>query len=350
MENWLEEKYWNNTVQDYLIAAGGMVIGFVLIRLFRNIVLTRLRAKAEATETSIDDLLVDGVERFLLPVTNFSLLYSAIHYLNLSERVSNVVHYATVAVIAFFAVRIITRTITLSLQSYVRKQENGDEKIKQMRGIIVVINAIVWALGLVFLFDNLGYNVTAIITGLGIGGIAIALAAQNILGDLFNYFVIFFDRPFEIGDFVQVDDKLGVVENIGVKTTRHKTLRGEQLVFANTDLTNARLHNFKKLTARRVVFPIGVVYETPYEKVKAIPGILKKIIESEPKVRYDRAHFAAFGDFSLNFEIVYYIDSADYNENMDAHQKINMNIMQSFANQGIEFAYPTQTIILNKQN
>jgi small-conductance mechanosensitive channel len=278
------------------------------------------------------------------------LLYSAIHYLNLSERVSNVVHYATVAVIAFFAVRIITRTITLSLQTYVRKQENGDEKIKQMRGIIVVINAIVWALGLVFLFDNLGYNVTAIITGLGIGGIAIALAAQNILGDLFNYFVIFFDRPFEIGDFVQVDDKLGIVENIGVKTTRLKTLRGEQLVFANTDLTNARLHNFKKLTARRVVFPIGVVYETPYEKVKAIPGILKKIIESEPKVRYDRAHFAAFGDFSLNFEIVYYIDSADYNEYMDAHQNINLNIMQAFANQGIEFAYPTQTIILNKQN
>lgn len=349
MGDFLTQKYWNNTVQDYLLAVGGMVLGFIAIRLFRTIVLTRLRKKAEETETNVDDLLVNGIEKFLLPVANFSLLYFAVQYLTLTERAAKVVHYGTVAVITFFAVRIVTRTISMALQSYVRKQENGEEKIRQMRGIIVVINVMVWALGLVFLFDNLGYNVTAIITGLGIGGIAIALAAQNILGDLFNYFVIFFDRPFEIGDFIEVDAKAGVVEYIGVKTTRLKALRGEQIVFSNSDLTNSRLHNYKKLKIRRVVFSIGVVYETPYEKVKAIPDMIKKIVESEPLATYDRAHFASFGSFSLNYEIVYYVQSPEYNDYMNSQQSINFKIMKEFQEKEIEFAYPTQTLILNKQ-
>ena len=350
MEDLLKEKYWNNTVQDYLIVAGSVVAGILVLRLFRNVVLSRLKKKALETETNIDDLLVNGIEKFVLPVANFAILYFAVNYLTLTERASKVVHYAAVAVVTFFVARIISRTITLVLQSYVKKQEHGEEKIKQMRGIIIVINVMVWALGLVFLFDNLGYNVTAIITGLGIGGIAIALAAQNILGDLFNYFVIFFDRPFEIGDFIEVDSKAGVVEYIGVKTTRLKALRGEQIVFSNSDLTNSRLHNYKKLQIRRIVFTIGVVYETPYEKAKMIPDLLKKVVESDPLATFDRAHFLAFGDFSLKFEIVYFVQSPEYNDYMNVQQSINFNIMKEFQQHGIEFAYPTQTINLNKQS
>jgi small-conductance mechanosensitive channel len=350
MQDFLDEKFYKNTVEQYLIATGIIVVGILILRLFRNIVLKRLREWAEKTETNLDDLVVNGIERFILPVLNFVLIYYSVTYLTLSDKVDKAVHYATAAVITFFCVRLITSSIKLLLHSYVRRQENGEEKIKQLRGIIIVMNMVIWALGLVFLFDNLGYNVTAIITGLGIGGIAIALAAQNILGDLFNYFVIFFDRPFEIGDFVVIDDKRGNVEHIGIKTTRIKSLTGEQLVFSNTDLTNSRLHNFKRMDRRRILFTIGIVYETAIEKVKEVPALLKTIIDEQEKATFDRAHFAAYGNFSLNYEIVYFVESPEFNEYMNIQQSVNIKIFEEFKKRGIEFAYPTQTILLNKIN
>jgi small-conductance mechanosensitive channel len=185
------------------------------------------------------------------------------------------------------------------------------------------------------------------VAGLGIGGIAVALASQALLGDLFSYFVIFFDKPFEIGDFIIVGDKLGVVEYVGIKTTRIHALSGEQIVFSNTDLTNSRVHNFKKMEKRRVVFKLGVIYQTPAEKLKSIPRIVKDIIEEQQDVTFDRGHFQSFGDFSLNFEFVYYVAGADYNKYMDIQQAINFSINDIFAREKIEFAYPSQTLFVN---
>lgn len=350
MENLLKEEYFNNTVQDYAIAVAIILGGMLILRIFRNYMLKRLKAWAEKTETSIDDYIITGVERFGLPILNYALLYWGVHYLTLSDRISRIVTIVTSAVIVFFVVRIILTVIRKALETYVLRQENGETKLKQITGVMIVINIAVWALGLVFLFDNLGYNVTAIITGLGIGGIAIALAAQNILGDLFNYFVIFFDRPFEVGDFIVVDDKKGTVEFIGIKTTRLKSLSGEQVVISNSNLTSSRLHNFKRMEQRRIVFQIGVVYGTPLEKLKEIPGIITKILEDEPITTPDRVHFASYGDFSLNFEIVFFVQSADYKQYMDIHQDINFRIYEAFEQRGIEFAFPTQTIHLAKQN
>jgi small-conductance mechanosensitive channel len=349
MENLLEEKYFNNTVQDYAIAAAIILGGMLLLRMFRNYLLNRLKTWAKKTETTIDDYIIAGVERFGLPILNYALFYWGIHYLTLSDRVSRIVTIVTSAVIVFFVVRIILTVIRKALETYVLRQENGETKLKQITGIMIVINITVWALAAVFLFDNLGYNVTAIITGLGIGGIAIALAAQNILGDLFNYFVIFFDRPFEVGDFIVVDDKKGTVEYIGIKTTRLKSLSGEQVVISNSNLTNSRLHNFKRMEERRIVFQLGVTYGTSLEKLKTIPGIIKKIFDEEPLARLDRVHFAAYGDFSLNYEIVFFVNSPDYNQYMDVHQAVNLKIYEAFEQQGIEFAFPTQTIHLQKQ-
>nr|HPM31756.1 mechanosensitive ion channel family protein [Chryseolinea sp.] len=224
----------------------------------------------------------------------------------------------------------------------------GEQKIKQINGIIIVINVVIWAVGLLFLFHNLGYNVTAIVAGLGIGGIAIALAAQNILGDLFNYFVIFFDQPFEIGDFIVVDDKKGAIEYIGVKTTRIRSLSGEQLIIPNSDLTNSRVHNFKRLESRRTVFTFGIVYNTPIEKIRAVPGLIKQIVEEQSNAKFDRAHFASYGSFSLNYEVVYFVGSPEYNEFMDIQQTINFRIFEEFKKREIEFAYPTQTLLMNK--
>ena len=219
--------------------------------------------------------------------------------------------------------------IRVFIESYVKNQENGEEKVKQLKGVLLVINLCIWFLGIVFLFDNLGYDVTAIIAGLGIGGIAIALAAQNILGDLFNYFVIFFDRPFEIGDFIVLDDKKGNVEYIGIKTTRLKSITGEQIIISNTDLTNSRLHNFKRMEQRRVLFTLGVTYQTTPEQLQMIPGIIKSIIEDQEGITFDRAHFATFGDFSLKFEVVYFVQNRDYTVYMEINSKYQHAFIQS---------------------
>lgn len=220
---------------------------------------------------------------------------------------------------------------------------------------MIIVNVIIWAVGLLFLFDNLGFDVTTMIAGLGVGGIAIALAAQNILGDLFNYFVIFFDRPFEIGDFVIVDDKMGTVEYIGIKTTRLKSLSGEQLVFANSDLTSSRIHNYKRMQRRRIVFKLGVVYQTSLEQVQQIPDVLRKAVEAqnegqEEVLIFDRAHFASYGESSLNFEVVYNVLSADYNKYMDVQQAINFRIYEAFERMGVAFAYPTRTLHIAGQS
>ena len=229
-----------------------------------------------------------------------------------------------------------------------RKQDQGEEKVKQLGGIMLLLNIIIWAVGFLFLFDNLGYDVTTIIAGLGIGGIAIALAAQNILGDLFNYFVIFFDRPFEIGDFIVVDDKKGTVEHIGIKTTRLKSLTGEQLVFSNSDLTNSRIHNFKRMEHRRISFTLGVVYNSTLDQLKEIPSLIKGIIAEQNDVTLDRVHFLNYGDYSLKFEIVYFVETSDFNRYADIQQEINLRIFEVFNAKNIEFAYPSQTIFMAK--
>ena len=236
------------------------------------------------------------------------------------------------------------------LEAQVMKLEYGETKLKQIGGIMVVLKIVVWSVGLLVLFSNLGYNVTTILTGLGIGGIAIALAAQNILGDLFNYFVIFFDRPFEVGDFITVDDKKGTVEYIGIKTTRIRSITGEQLIIANSNLTGSRIHNFKRLESRRVVFTIRVVYGMPLEKVKLIPELIKQIVSKPDLVRFDRAHFIRYGDFSIDYEIVFFVNSPDYNIYMDILQQINFDIYEKFAAEKIDFASPTPTLIIDRKD
>jgi small-conductance mechanosensitive channel len=196
--------------------------------------------------------------------------------------------------------------------------------------------------------DNLGIEVTALIAGLGIGGIAVALATQNILGDLFASLLIVLDKPFVLGDFIVVGDFVGHVEKIGLKTTRLRSLSGEQLVVSNNDLLQSRLRNFKRMIERRVLFTVGVTYDTPLEKLAAVPGMIREIIESQPDVRFDRSHFKEFGSYSLNFETVYFVLSPEFGRYMDRQQAINLAIYDRFAQNEIKFAYPTQTLFLEQ--
>jgi small-conductance mechanosensitive channel len=340
----LQYKWFGNTLQNYLIALAVFVGGILFIRMVRKATVRYLRKWAEKTQGSLDDFLVSVLENNLLPILNLGFLYLAMRYLNLSEKVDHILDVLYGIVITWFAVRIILRLIRHSLEGYANKQPDPEAKKRELRGLSAIIKLLIWSLALIFLLSNLGYNVTGIVAGLGIGGIAIALAAQAILGDLFSYFVILFDKPFEVGDFITVDDKKGTIEKIGLKTTRVRSLTGEIIVMGNTNLTSARVHNYKQLERRRVAFILAVIYQTPPEKLEQIPAMVQTIIEGREHITFDRAHLVAFATSSLNYEVVYFVENADLLIHMDQQHSIYLDILKKFAAEGIEFAYPTQTM------
>ena len=210
----------------------------------------------------------------------------------------------------------------------------------------VVINAVIWALVTLLTLDNLGIDITALVAGLGIGGIAVALAVQNIFGDLFASLSITLDRPFVVGDFLIVDAVRGTVESIGIISTRLRSLDGEQIVMPNSDLLSSRVRNYGRMLERRVLFRTAVTYETPIEALERVPRLIRDIVEGQGDTRFDRSHFAAHGAASLDFETVYYVRSPDYNRYMDVQQAINLRLHREFQKLGIEFAYPTQKVFV----
>ena len=349
MDNWWQKVYFGNSLQDWITAIGVILVGFILLRIIKKTVLSWLKKWASRTATSIDDFLVGGVEKSIFPLLYVFFVYTGIGFLTIPEKWSHRISAALWVVVMFFILRIVTSGVRFFIFSALKEKDNSDVRQKQAGGLIVILNFCIYVIGFIFLLDNLGYNMGTLIAGLGIGGIAIALAAQTILGDLFSYFVIFFDKPFEVGDFIIVDDKLGVIEYIGIKTTRVRNLGGEQIVFSNKDLTNSRLHNFGRMEKRRVVFKIGVVYQTPAEKIKMIPELVKNIILKQEDITFDRGHFMNFGNSSLDFEFVYYILSADYTTYMNKHQAILLDIFEAFEKENIDFAYPTQTLFIEGQ-
>jgi small-conductance mechanosensitive channel len=344
----LEMSFLENTVLDYLIFLATFLFGIFIVRMIKSIVLRRLRVWANKTATTIDDFLIHIFEKTLLPLAYFGVFYLSTRSLTLNPTLSKIVDVLGVILLTIFGIRFLVAIANYALETYLLKREKDKARERSIKGILRVIKVIIWGIGITFLLDNLGFKISTVIAGLGIGGIAVALAAQAILGDLFSYFSILFDRPFEVGDFIILDDYLGTIEHIGIKTTRVRSLGGEQLVFSNTDLTNSRLRNYKRMNKRRVVFQLGVTYQTTLQHLKEIPGIIRKVIESIPDTVFDRAHFFSYGDFSLNFETVYYVMSRDYNKYMDIQQEINFAINEEFEKRGIEFAYPTQTLFLEK--
>jgi small-conductance mechanosensitive channel len=353
MQELLSQEYFGNSVLLYIIALGIFLFGIIIVTILKKVVLARLKKWANKTETSLDDFLIRGLEKSIIPVLYLITFYIAVNTLTLHPKAERVVDVVSVILITFFIIRMITSTFRFGLNSYVKKkataEEDADRRLKQLRGITAIVSFVIYVIGFIFLLDNLGFEISAVIAGLGIGGIAIALAAQAILGDLFSYFVIFFDRPFEVGDFIVVGEFRGSIEYVGIKTTRVRSLSGEQLVFSNTDLTNSRIQNFKRMERRRVVFKFGVIYQTPADKLEEIVVVVKQIIVDHPDVTYDRGHFASFGAFSLDYEFVYFVLSNDYTQYMDIQQDVNMRVYREFEKRGIEFAYPTQTLFINKE-
>jgi small-conductance mechanosensitive channel len=223
-----------------------------------------------------------------------------------------------------------------------RDAQAAKENAASMNILKFIGIAAVWVVAGLLLLANLGVDVTALIAGLGVGGIAIALAVQKVLGDLLASLSIALDKPFKVGDFLVIGEEKGTVEHIGIKSTRLRSLSGEQIVMSNADLLASRVHNFGLLYERRTSFRIGITYETPQEKVAEVPRILEELIRAQPKTRFDRAHFASFGAYSLDFEAVYFVLDPDYGTFMNIQQAINLRLLEVFRERGIDFAYPTQ--------
>ena len=349
MNNWWEKVYFDNSVQAWMIAVGIIAVGIILLYTIKRIALIRLKKWASKTNNSIDDIILVGIERSLIPLLYVLIVYAAINYLSVPVKIMSKIKVVVWIVAMFFILRSVTAAIRYFIFGRLKDTSDNVARKKQAGGLILILNITIWILGFVFLLDNLGYNIGTLIAGLGIGGIAIALAAQTILGDLFSYFVIYFDKPFEIGDFIIFDDKAGSVEYIGLKTTRIRTLSGEQLVCSNKDLTDSRVHNYGRMEKRRVVFKIGIVYQTPANLIKEIPGLVKNIIEQSPDVQFDRGHFMNLGQSTLDFEFVYYVLTSDYTVFMNRQQEILISIFETFEEKKISFAYPTQTLFLNQE-
>jgi small-conductance mechanosensitive channel len=348
MHDFFNQTFLNNRLWDYLIFLISLVCGAIVIWLFKMYLFKYLKKWSEKTSTNIDDFLVKTLEKKLFPLLYYSLIYFSLYGLTLNAFLKRGINIVGMVLLVFYSVQFGLEAVSCILEFIWVKKEMDQSRKDALKGIILVFKGLVWCLAIVILLDNLGVKVSGLVAGLGIGGVAVALAAQAVLGDLFSYFTIFFDRPFEIGDFVIVGDFLGTVEHIGVKTTRLRSLSGEQVILSNSDLTNSRVRNYKRMARRRIVFQIGVTYETDLTNMKVIPKIIKDIISGFEDTIVDRAHFASYGDFSLIYEIAYYVIGSDYNRYMDIQQEINFQIKEQFEKKGIEFAYPTQTLFLKR--
>lgn len=345
-----ELTFLQNDLVDWLIAAAVAVGSMLLLALLRRVIGWRLAKMARRSKSQLDDDLVNVLSHTRGPFLFLLSLYLGLHFVDLPTNLESIVNSVIIIALFLQAGFWAGALLKLALDRY------GEKQLAENPASVTTLNAIgflgrllLWSVVLLLTLDNLGIDVTALLTGLGIGGIAVALAVQNILGDLLAALAIVLDKPFAVGDFVIVDDHLGSVEKVGLKTTRLRSLSGEQLVFSNADLLGSRLRNFGRMYERRVVFPLGVTYQTERSKLELIPQILCEAVESQGEsVRFDRSHFKAYGDFSLNFETVYYVLAADYNLYMDIQQAINLTIHRRFEEEGIEFAYPTQTLFVEK--
>lgn len=323
--DFLKLTFYNNTITTWIAAVAIFLATLIVINLIRKLVLIKIARLAKKIKTELDNLLTDIAKKTKPFVVVILAIFFGLKILTLPKIFTQIIQ--TIAILALLFQTAIWASLFLEFfvkYLFERKTEKNDAGAPMMSFLGFFGKFAIWSVALLLGLENVGVDVTALIAGLGIGSIAIALASQKILEDLFSSLLILFDKPFVQGDFIIVDQFLGTVEHIGLKTTRVRSLSGEQLVFSNTDLLQSRIRNYKRMFERRVVLNIGVIYQTPHEKLVLIPKLIKGAIESQEFARFDRAHFKEYGDFSLNFEAAYFIKSPDYNAYMDIQQAINL--------------------------
>jgi small-conductance mechanosensitive channel len=338
----LGNQIFGSSLMQWLIAVVVAVVGFLLLQLVRAVFVQRASSMANGRAGewfgAFENLLRQTKPWFLLVVS----LYAGCLWLDSPKDAARVI--TAVGIIALTLQGAVWASAAWDffiVRTAERRKETDAASATTIAALGFVGRLVIWTSAALLALSNLGYNVTTMVAGLGIGGVAVALAAQNILGDLFASASIVLDKPFVLGDFIVVGNEMGKVEYIGLKTTRLRSLSGEQLVFANTDLLKSRIHNHKRMSERRVLFEVGVGNDTPTEKVEAVSAMLREAVESQTPVRFDRAHFARISDSAFVFEVVYYVLCAEYKAYMDIQQAINLELLRRFREEQITLAFTT---------
>jgi small-conductance mechanosensitive channel len=340
--------YWGNTPARWLGALAILVGGIALLYVVKRVVLARLSRYADLTATSFDDFAVDLLRRTRFFFVFFVALNVASHWLRLDNDVRDWVRTLTVLAVSLQGLIWGSGIVTFGVERYARRHGSGENgsSATTVAALSYLGRFLLFLVVLLVALDNLGINITALVTGLGVSGIAIALAVQNILGDLFGALSIVLDKPFVVGDAIKVDNFDGTVEHIGLKTTRVRASSGEQIVFSNQDLLRSRVRNFKRMVERRVAFTVGVAYDTPADTAARIPALLAEIVRAQPQVRFDRSHLSRLGDAALEFETVYYVTTSDYLLYMNTQQAINLGVIRRFRELGVQFAVAGRNVLL----
>ena len=345
--NFLDWRFYHNSLRAWMVAGIIFLVIALSLIIIRKLITRRLAKLAERTATTADDAIVDLLRRTRYFFIITAAVAGASLFLELPTRVFVIGRVlGTIALILQIAIWG-NGLITFWFLNYAGRKADSDISSRTtIAAFSFVARAMLWIMLALVALNRLGFDVTALITGLGVGGIAIALAVQNVLGDLFAALAIVIDKPFVVGDSITVDTMTGTVEHVGLKTTRLRSVNGEQLIFSNADLLKSRIRNFKRMEERRVLFLIGVTYDTAPDTVERIPTMLREAVESQQQVRFDRSHFVSYGDSSLNFETVYFVTTADYLTYADINQAVNLAIYRRFAAERIDFAYPTRTLFV----
>lgn len=351
IEPTLQFQFYGNPLHLWLAALAIFLFGSALALFLKNKVAKRLIRFSEKRRLNLEPM----IRGFMSATYNYP--FQAIGFWggcqilslpdNLQALLGRFLLIALISQVAIWGDHLIDYFLKKRLE---KAQGDNAAEATAYGAIGFFLKATLWVVVTLLALDNFGVNINALVAGLGIGSVAIALALQNILGDVFCSVSILLDKPFEVGDFIVLGAQNGVVEKIGIKSTRIRALSGEQLIISNSDLIGSRIQNFKRMNERRVVFTIGVTYDTKDEQLKEIPQLLRAAISKEPLARFDRAHFKEFGPYSLNFEVVYFVSSREYNIYMDMQERINLEIFAEFKDRGIEFAFPTQTLHLQQFN
>ncbi len=333
-------------VDQIFKAAIVFIVAFVFLNLIKMFFLNHIGKLSKKTLTNIDDAFVQSIKSLHSSFYLFLSLYVALQFITMPAFTRNILNVFLLIAILIQLVQVVQNSISFIIERLVKKQDKSKKAMFHIVGLVA--KYFLWGVAVLLIISNLGFNISSLIAGLGIGGIAIALAIQNILGDLFSAFAIYLDKPFQPGDFIVVGDHKGTVQKIGIKSTRIKSLQGEEIIISNKELTSFSIRNFKNMENRRVSFVLNVSYETNTDQLKSIGETVRNIIEPMDGLRFSRIHLTNFSDSSLDFEVVYYVLSSDFDRYINAHQDILLQIKERFEQQGINFAYPTQTLYVHQ--
>jgi len=349
---WLEQVYYGNTLRQYLIALGILLLFWVFFKYFKRRLMSGLEKWATRTKNDFDNEFYKIIQKIPELLYFFAALYFAIQVIEVHQLAIHMVEIGLVILLVYWGAKVASQLIEYGLYRLARHrgEVRSHKKNTTYVALSLIAKIVLWSTGFLLILSNLGVNISALIASLGIGGIAVALAVQNVLGDMFSSFSIYLDKPFEIGDYIIVGKHEGTVKSIGLKSTRIEALQGEEIVISNNELTSTRIRNFKRMKKRRIAFQIGVTYDTKPAKLTNIPAIIEKLMHPIDMIEYDRTHFREFADSSLIFEIVYFINSGVYRDYIDRQHEINIAIMTAFGKEKIEMAFPTQTVHLKSSS